>query len=286
MFKIIIGVFRSDVIFCWFASVYASIGVVFGRVVGIQSIIVVGGVDVAKEKELNYGIWLSAWKSKLVRYALQHADRVLVVDPCLKEDAVRLAKYDGKNIVYLPTGYDVLFWKPMGEKEPIVLTVAVVHDEQRVRLKGIDTLIETARKLPEMQFIVIGTHPELVLKFQPPANMTFHPTMERKSLLPYYRQSKVYCQPSRREGLPNTLCEAMLCGCVPVATEVGGNGTAIGDTGILVPSNDPEALCNALMKAMKSTDDIGAKARSRIVALFPKEKRERDLLRVIKGIKS
>lgn len=279
--KIILKIFHSDLIFCWFASVYASIAVLVGKFLGIKSIIIVGGVDVAKDKELGYGIWLNPWKAKLVRYALHNANRVLVVDPSLKNSAMSLAEYDGKNITYLPTGYDSSFWKPLGEKERLVLTVAVVHDVKRLKLKGIDLLIQAAEKLSELQFVVIGVNRKLASSLKPPSNMTFHEPIARADLLPYYRQAKVYCQPSLREGLPNTLCEAMLCGCIPVATDVGGNPTAVGDTGILIPPKDVDALTAALQHAMKLPEDTSGRARTRVVALFPKQKREIELHRII-----
>src|SRR6267142_2082252 len=72
--KIVVKAFRCDVTFCWFASVYAFVAVTMGKILGIKSIIVIGGVDVAKDKELKYGIWLSPWRAKLVRYALRNAD--------------------------------------------------------------------------------------------------------------------------------------------------------------------------------------------------------------------
>src|SRR6266705_1838700 len=146
--KIIFAVLQCDLVFCWFASVYAVIGVAVGRILGVKSLVVVGGVDVAREKELNYGIWLSTWRATLVGYGLRNAHQVLVVDPSLKEDAVRLADYDGRNILYLATGYDSTFWRPVGEKEPTVLTVAVAREENRLKLKGIDVLVEVARRLP------------------------------------------------------------------------------------------------------------------------------------------
>ncbi len=270
--------------FFWFASVYAFIGVVVGKMIGVNSVIVVAGVDVAKERDLDYGIWLSPWRAPLVRYALRNAARVLVVDPSLKERAIRLAEYDGKNILYIPTGYDCHAWKPIEEKERVVLTVAVARDKRTFLRKGIDVLSAAAKGLPDVQFIVVGVDPKLSTEEKPPSNMSFHPAVRREELLPFYRQAKVFCQPSRFEGLPNTLCEAMMCECVPVATEVGGNPTAVGDAGILIPPNDPESLRTALLKAMNMPESVGAKARARIVSLFPKEKREHELIRLIESL--
>lgn len=278
------GAMRSDLVFCWFASVYAFVGVLMARILGNPSIIVVGGVDVARDKELGYGIWLSPWRGRLVRYALRRASRVLVVDPSLKDAAVRLAGYSGENIRYLPTGYDASAWRSTGEKDPLVLTVAAVRDQKRLRVKGIDTLVDAARRLPGVTFVVIGVDEKLWGGLRPPPNVHFQPLMPRSELLPYYQRAKVYCQPSLREGLPNTLCEAMLCGCVPVASSAGGNPTAVGDAGFIVPPGDIDALAEALQRAMGSKVDMGARARARIVALFPKEKRETELLAMLDSL--
>ena len=105
----------------------------------------------------------------------------------------------------------------------------------------------------------------------------------RAELLRFYQRAGIYCQPSRREGLSNALCEAMLCGCIPVATDVGGTAGAVGDTGFVVPSSDPVALADAVDAARSSSKD-GAKARERVRALFPKGRRERRLKEVVRSL--
>src|SRR5271169_1272505 len=136
--KIMINIFRSDIVVCWFASVYAFVGIFFGRMVGVKSVVMIGGVDAAKDEKLQYGIWLSSWRAKLVGYAIRHADKNLVVDPSLEENLKRLAGYDGGNIIYVPTGFDPEFWKPLGLKDDTVLTVAIVRDRTTALVKGID----------------------------------------------------------------------------------------------------------------------------------------------------
>jgi hypothetical protein len=96
--KIVFQSLTSHVIFCWFASVYAFVGVFLAKLFGLKSIVIVGGVDVAKDEELGYGIWLTPWKTRLVRYVFHHATHILVVDPSLKQKAIELAYYDGKKI--------------------------------------------------------------------------------------------------------------------------------------------------------------------------------------------
>ncbi|MHB8109147.1 MAG: glycosyltransferase [Syntrophorhabdaceae bacterium] len=62
----------------------------------------------------------------------------------------------------------------------------------------------------------------------------------------------VYCLSSLREGLPLSLLEAMSAGLPCVGTNVRGIRDVIadGDTGILVPSEDPEKLSQALVRVL------------------------------------
>src|SRR5208282_5234653 len=71
------SLFGADVTFSWFASVYSSLLVIFAHFFGKKSILVLGGVDVAKEKDFQYGIWNSWWKSPIIRYGITHASIVL-----------------------------------------------------------------------------------------------------------------------------------------------------------------------------------------------------------------
>jgi glycosyltransferase involved in cell wall biosynthesis len=281
---LMIGVIRSDVVICWFASVYAFVAVAIARMTGVRTCVVVGGVDASKDPEFGYGIWLSPWRSKLVRYVFRNATRILVVDQSLKDSAVRLAEYDGANIQVLPTGYNSAFWRPVAEKEPIVLTVAVARDEITLRRKGLDTLVETARLLPGVTFTIVGTEEKLLQRFNPPLNVKCYGRMAREDVVHFYQRAKVYCQPSRREGLPNALCEAMLCGCIPVGSAVNGIPTAIGDTGFFVEPGKPDELALSIRLGLASGETASRKARARIVALFPMEKRESGLVRTITEI--
>lgn len=63
-------------------------------------------------------------------------------------------------------------------------------------------------------------------------------------------QVDIFALPSQAEGISNTLLEAMACGCVPVATAVGGNPELIEpeSNGLLVPSQDSGALAAALAR--------------------------------------
>jgi glycosyltransferase involved in cell wall biosynthesis len=280
-FKIFLKIFAADKVFCWFASSYSFAGVFLARLLGIHAYVVAAGVDASKNEEIGYGIWLNPFKARLVRYVFRKATTVLAVDTSIRDSIVRLAGYNGDNIVCLPTGYDTEFWKPLGPKDKIVLTVATANDPLTWKVKGIDILLETARRLPAVSFVIVGVSLEFAKQYQPTINVKFIGKITRNEVLPYYQRAYVYCQPSRSEGLSNALCEAMACGCIPVATQVGGNPTAVGDTGLLVPTGDAVKLAIAINQALEMDVSFSTLSRARIVALFPGQKRETDLLNIL-----
>ena len=82
--------------------------------------------------------------------------------------------------------------------------------------------------------------------------------------------------PSRCEGLPITLVEAMLSGRVAVVTDVGGNAEVVenGVTGYLAAAPVEDALDEAMERAWNERQrwrDIGAAAAARIRTLIPRE---------------
>lgn len=87
------------------------------------------------------------------------------------------------------------------------------------------------------------------------------------------RALDIFALPSRAEGISNTILEAMASGLPVVATDVGGNAelVAVGETGALVPAQDPQAMAQALLRytsdaALRQTH--GAAGRQRVERNF------------------
>jgi glycosyltransferase involved in cell wall biosynthesis len=277
---------RCDVTFTWFASVYSFAVVLIATLLRKPSIVVIAGADIVSLPEIGYGLRLSCWKQWVVKRALRMATRVLAVDPYLLDEANRFTGISGSNIEVLPTGYDVECWTPGGSKESMVLTVAGCENENRMKVKGIDFLFEIARAMKDAKFVLVGVREPLRSHLQEnrPANLEVVPFSDQPTLLSYYRRARVYCQPSRSEGLPNSVCEAMLCECIPVGTDVGGMTTALGRHGFTARFGDLPGMVDALRRAMEAPASMGQDARAHISREFPLSRREKGLKRIIEEV--
>ena len=92
---------------------------------------------------------------------------------------------------------------------------------------------------------------------------------ERNDIPELLQTLDAYVSPSHAEAFPNTIGEAMSCGIPCIATDVGDSAAIIGDTGIVVPPNDNDALAKAMLRMAQmpgeERESLGKKARQRIL---------------------
>jgi len=81
------------------------------------------------------------------------------------------------------------------------------------------------------------------------------PPQSRAQMADLFRRAQVTVSPSLHDGTPNTLLEAMACGCFPVVGDLESIREWItpGVNGLLVDPNDPRALAEAILLGLRSS---------------------------------
>lgn len=173
------------------------------------------------------------------------------------------------RIQYLPNG----FWNDAqipidlaDKKENIILTVGRLGTLQ----KNTELLLESFADIPLIdrkgwKLLLIGSYTQDILvkakrivAADPSlrGSIVFAGNVENKERLnQYYTKAAIFCLPSRWEGFPLVLPEAMHHGCFPVVTDCCDAFYDMldgGKYGSIIPNEDISALTSALRKAMQS----------------------------------
>ncbi|MET0106812.1 MAG: TIGR03088 family PEP-CTERM/XrtA system glycosyltransferase [Sedimenticola sp.] len=98
-------------------------------------------------------------------------------------------------------------------------------------------------------------------------------TGSRNDIPELLQSMDLFVLPSKAEGISNTILEAMACGLPILATKVGGNEELVeqGDTGELVPPENPQAMMNAIEGYLLNKDqrlEHGKAGRQRVEKMF------------------
>lgn len=132
-------------------------------------------------------------------------------------------------------------------------------------MKDHATLLAAMARLPSFTCILVGKGTE---RLALPTNvMALGLRQDVDRILPM--ADIVVSSSAFGEGFSNALAEGMAAGLVPVATDVGDCAGIVGDTGILVPPRDEDALVAALERL--GADELvlrGVIARARIASTF------------------
>jgi glycosyltransferase involved in cell wall biosynthesis len=142
-------------------------------------------------------------------------------------------------------------------REPMILHVGRLHPQ-----KGQDLLFRAfarvAHELPGWWLCLVGEGDEqsrlqkLAESLSVADRMVFAGRVEDP--FPWYRRASIFAFPSRWEGTPNALIEAMSCGLPVVVSDAAPSVTDLvrhGDDGLIIPADDEAALGDAIVALAK-----------------------------------
>jgi glycosyltransferase involved in cell wall biosynthesis len=266
--------------------IYAPFVVTLTKLFGKKIVVITGGYDTTYVPVIDWGEMKTWWKRVAQRYALSLVDLVLCFSEFSKSDVLKYA--NPKRIKALYFGIDTEYFKPSGPKEPLVITVCFQVNESTLIQKGLRTMIESARSIPEARFVLIGetSNDAAVMEARrtAPPNVVFHDKFTfGQELLQFYQKATVYVQASAHEGFGIANTEAMSCECIPVVTNTTALPEVVGDAGFFAPFGDVPATAAAIKRALQSPE-LGKKARARIIENFTFDIHERTLLADVRSV--
>lgn len=200
-------------------------------------------------------------------------DRYITVSESVKDHLVQMANIPAKKIttIYNGVALNDRCGYPHGAQQlpcgleahdRLLLTVGRLHKQ-----KGYDFLIQafaTVRKeCSTVKLLIVGEGEEennlknLAKSLDLTDQIIFTGLfLDSGKIFPL---AELFILPSLWEGMPNAVLEAMAAGKPVVATEVGGVPELVlhGETGLLVPPRDPDALARAILDLC--TDPVRAR---------------------------
>ena len=247
---LLINIWKFDAVFVWFADYHSFLPVLFAKILGKKSFVVIGGYDVANIPELKYGSLSSPLRKMFTLFSIRNASLCIPVVENLEKKVKEIAPKSTTKTIYTGYQFDLKEISELKmEREKLVLTVSITNNQQRFLIKGLDRYKELPEKLPDFMFYIIGVGEEAKQLFNPlPRNLVLLPPLNHSELTDYYLKASFYSQLSRSEGLPNALCEAMLYGCIPLGLDVGGISTAIGKEGFVMNAWDVNSAVDFILK--------------------------------------
>ncbi len=246
--------------------------------------------------------WSRAWIQRRRRRAwLDRLDEVVVSSASMRDELERIGTSAAVEVI--PNGVDTLRFRPPGDDEermstrrelqipadaPVVLFVGPISPR-----KGVDLLLDAwtsiARRCPEAHLLLVGPRRDLEddglsafaaglreLEAVSGAGSRIHYAGMVSAVEEFMRASDVFVFPSRREGMPNVVPEAMATGLPVVCARFDGYPDEFGRDGehLLVVPHDSARIADATSYLLSDRDAataLGGAGRRWILKTMPIE---------------
>ena len=287
----------AKVIVCQFSAYHSLLPSFMAKLTGKPCLIIPGGSDCVSFPSINYGNFRKKLLGWFTRTSYHLATHIAPVHENMIDHDYTYSSDDfpRQGIRYfcpglktpistIHNGYDAKKWFRNTEKVTNrFITVIASLRPCTLRLKGLDLILEIAARFPHCEFYIIGMDPAFGKGY--PTNVKRLPFVKNELLIHHFSAAQFYLQLSMSEGFPNALCEAMLCECVPVVSNVGGSAFIVNDSGYVLEHRSADELSALIEKALIADKKaLGEKARKRIAENFTEEKRCRELNSLVMAV--
>lgn len=262
-------VVRPDIVNVHFVDALAAYVLALRPLFGYRVVLTAHGSDVLRPRGEVH--------PALLPRLLARADAVVAVSDDVGGRVRSLAPTARVSVIQ--NGVDLAFWAGGAGWEPTPGRIVQVGALRSVKGQDVmlDALARLRRQVPEARLDLVGDGPaRAALEAQAERLGVAHATtfvgrVGPEAVRERLGTAAVAVLPSRSEGMPLTLLEAMAASVPVVATDVGGIPEVAGDppSVALVPPEDPAALAEALARVLTdraAASDLEARGRERASA--------------------
>jgi glycosyltransferase involved in cell wall biosynthesis len=208
------------------------------------------------------------------RALARRAARIIAITASLARFQVERVGLPAAKVEVIHYGLDDLP-QAWGENppDPVVPDARVLLCVCRLeRQKGVDVAIRALREIPDAQLVVLGEGPQRGELEQLARELDVNVYLPGRvpDVAAWLRRAHLLVHPVRWEGFGLALLEGMLASLPVVATNVSSipEIVADGETGLLVPPDDPGALAAAVNRVLADPSGFGERGRIRARSEF------------------
>ena len=288
---LLINVRKVDVIFISFGGYWSFFPALIGKLLGKKVAIVVHGTDCVAFPEIQYGNLRSSVLRFIIKKSLKWASIILPVSESLvyTENSYynnQILKFGymhhlkGIQTPYkvIPNGVIINDWKRNTSIPKDTKSFITVMTSGKMQIKGGDLIIEIANKFPDYTFYFAGVNNLEGLHISD--NIVCLGFLSSAELNRWYSITQFYLQLSNTEGFGIAVCEAMLCECVPIVSNVNFLPNIVAETGFVLKKRSVMLLEILINKALRADlETLGVEAKMRIVENFSVNNRKNLLIK-------
>lgn len=294
---LLLRIFSAKIYIAQFAGYHSFLPGLFAKITGRPLLIISGGTDCVSFPPIRYGNFYKSGLGLFTKWSYQLASHLSpkhysLFDYDYRYDASIPQKQGIKNFVpginkpltVITNGYDdTKFYRSSEKIKNSFITVSGGFEYPfQVALKGIDLILQAAERFPECSFTIVGV-PEWKKLDVRSNNVKLLPPVKNSELQPLYSKHQFYLQLSMAEGFPNALCEAMLCECVPIVSNVFSMSEIVADAGFILEHRKIDELISLLNSAINNQQhsDKSILARKLISENYPLSLRTEKLKKLV-----
>ena len=211
------------------------------------------------------------WSLPVYLFALRRCDGIDALTEGVRVDLVRRRIAGDKIVVSSGSVVDTVRFRPLPQKEPWVVFTGRLIDWKNPLL-FVEAMPAIHRAVPCAQFYLLGEGPLRPQVEQALDRLRLRRFVElgfRADLAPVLGKARVFVSLQRQDNYPSqSLLEAMACGVVPVATDVGLTWKLVDETTGIRVKPDPGPIAEAVIALLQDPqrcDRLGRAARQRVL---------------------